>query len=248
MKNVLLFDTCSRAFAAGLFWQGDWFEKKSYRKKYGDLSIAQEIDSLLWKAEAEIKKLDAIAVGVGPGSFTGIRSGLSIAKGLAYVLRCPLYPFNTLEAISQQAIKERFLQLVVLNSKRSFFGSFFFKGEKLIEDDDFEKDTLKKWLEKRMERISSPTFIPREKITPSGKSFSRWDLPLQITGEGCVEEANYFSSLPALQLGREEQAFPHLKHLAKLIRWGKKGSGVTGRALFSLRPHYLHAPKAQLKK
>ncbi len=58
------------------------------------------IDQLL--KEADLKPADIQAVGVtsGPGSYSGIRVGLSAAKGLCYALKIPLLTFNTLEALA----------------------------------------------------------------------------------------------------------------------------------------------------
>lgn len=52
----------------------------------------------------EIKKPDAIAVSIGPGSYTGLRIGLSEAKGLAYGYEIPLIAVNTLEIIAVETM------------------------------------------------------------------------------------------------------------------------------------------------
>ena len=48
--------------------------------------------------------IDAIAISIGPGSFTGLRIGLGFAKGLAYALNIPLVPVPTLEVIANDPI------------------------------------------------------------------------------------------------------------------------------------------------
>ncbi|MEI6509256.1 MAG: tRNA (adenosine(37)-N6)-threonylcarbamoyltransferase complex dimerization subunit type 1 TsaB, partial [Bacteroidota bacterium] len=55
------------------------------------------IDKLLRDAKVDYKQLNAIAVSKGPGSYTGLRVGVSTAKGLCYALNIPLIAINTLE-------------------------------------------------------------------------------------------------------------------------------------------------------
>lgn len=62
------------------------------------------ISSLLEQLGVESQKLDAIAVSSGPGSYTGLRIGVSVAKGLAYALDIPLIGVPTLEALASQVI------------------------------------------------------------------------------------------------------------------------------------------------
>lgn len=61
------------------------------------------IRELLQTHEVDIKKLSAVGVSAGPGSYTGIRVGLSTAKGLCYALHIPLITFNSLELMALSA-------------------------------------------------------------------------------------------------------------------------------------------------
>jgi tRNA threonylcarbamoyladenosine biosynthesis protein TsaB len=65
------------------------------------------ISKLIQGAESAIGNLNAIGVSIGPGSYTGLRIGLSAAKGLCYALKIPLITINTLEMMTVSAIKER---------------------------------------------------------------------------------------------------------------------------------------------
>ncbi|ULT27047.1 tRNA (adenosine(37)-N6)-threonylcarbamoyltransferase complex dimerization subunit type 1 TsaB [Sphingobacterium sp. E70] len=57
------------------------------------------IEQVLAETERSMKELTAIAVSMGPGSYTGLRIGVSTAKGLCYGLDIPLIAINTLEAL-----------------------------------------------------------------------------------------------------------------------------------------------------
>src|SRR5690606_1337562 len=64
------------------------------------------IRSLLEEGNHSFKDLGAIAVSMGPGSYTGLRIGVSTAKGLCYALDIPLLAVNTLDAMAQGFIKK----------------------------------------------------------------------------------------------------------------------------------------------
>ncbi len=64
------------------------------------------IESVLKAAKVSPTALNAIAVGSGPGSYTGLRIGVSGAKGLAYALKLPLIAVNTLQVMANAAVKE----------------------------------------------------------------------------------------------------------------------------------------------
>jgi tRNA threonylcarbamoyladenosine biosynthesis protein TsaB len=61
------------------------------------------IQSALHQAGIGFNELDAISVSIGPGSYTGIRVGMSSAKGLSYTLNKPLITLNTLEILAKDA-------------------------------------------------------------------------------------------------------------------------------------------------
>lgn len=63
------------------------------------------IQTLLKETKTQASDLSAIAVSKGPGSYTGLRIGVSAAKGLAYALKIPLISIDTLQLMAVQATK-----------------------------------------------------------------------------------------------------------------------------------------------
>lgn len=67
--------------------------------------IAVFVSEVLKEAGLECRDLDAIAIGKGPGSYTGLRIGVSTAKGLAYALSKPLLAVSPLQAMASAAVR-----------------------------------------------------------------------------------------------------------------------------------------------
>jgi len=63
------------------------------------------IEELLLEAHISAQQLDAVAVSGGPGSYTGLRIGVSVAKGLCYASHLPLIAITSLEAMAQHVIR-----------------------------------------------------------------------------------------------------------------------------------------------
>jgi tRNA threonylcarbamoyladenosine biosynthesis protein TsaB len=74
------------------------------KEQNGDYSHAENltvfIEDILKESKISIASLDAIAVSKGPGSYTGLRIGVSVAKGLCYSLNKPLIAINTLQHLA----------------------------------------------------------------------------------------------------------------------------------------------------
>ena len=60
------------------------------------------VDAALRDAKLELGDVDAVAVGAGPGSFTGLRIGMAMAKGLAFATGRPLYALSSLAAMAME--------------------------------------------------------------------------------------------------------------------------------------------------
>ena len=75
------------------------FQEKSHSAK---LSIL--IDQLLLNSDITYNDLSAVAVSKGPGSYTGLRIGISTAKGLCFTLGIPLISIDTLEALAKSQL------------------------------------------------------------------------------------------------------------------------------------------------
>ena len=87
------------------------------------------IDSVLKWGEVTPKDLDGCAVGIGPGSFTGIRIGVATAKALCYAVDIPIVGVSTLEAIAYNLRWTDGFVCPILDARRSeIYGGIFHGG------------------------------------------------------------------------------------------------------------------------
>tara|TARA_Y100000590_G_scaffold435366_1_gene554692 strand:+ start:2348 stop:3001 length:654 start_codon:yes stop_codon:yes gene_type:complete len=88
------------------------------------------VESVIYESGEEIKTINAVAVGIGPGSFTGLRIGLGFAKGFAFAQGLPILAVPTIEAMAFGLAKHQpTLGLVPSHGRRIFFQHFSWKDK-----------------------------------------------------------------------------------------------------------------------
>jgi tRNA threonylcarbamoyladenosine biosynthesis protein TsaB len=96
---ILAFDTATDVATSALVDGGEVLGERASRAA----TLLEDVDALLRQAGAQTRDVDALAVGTGPGSFTGVRIGLSTARGLALALGIPVAGVSTLDALASGA-------------------------------------------------------------------------------------------------------------------------------------------------
>ena len=94
------------------------------------------IEEVLKNSNITVNKLSAIAVSSGPGSYTGLRIGVSAAKGLCYALQIPLISVPTLQVLARQLnIQREDLIIPVMDARRDEVYSAVYNSEyELVRD------------------------------------------------------------------------------------------------------------------
>ena len=105
MKVILNIDTSVETASVSVSKDGVLLSylKNTIQKDHASF-LHNAVNLVLTESSLDIKELDAIAVVNGPGSYTGLRVGLSSAKGLCYALNKPLITIGTLNALAAAAI------------------------------------------------------------------------------------------------------------------------------------------------
>jgi tRNA threonylcarbamoyladenosine biosynthesis protein TsaB len=105
MALILNLDTSTQICSVALALDGELLGlKESHEDKSHASLLAVFIKSILEENAKTISDLDAIAVSKGPGSYTGLRIGVSTAKGLAYASGIPFISIDTLTSMASGAI------------------------------------------------------------------------------------------------------------------------------------------------
>lgn len=107
MARILSIETGTEVCSVALAQDGEMI---SLRESGGGRAHANNlgvyIDEVLRENDLDADELDAVAVGGGPGSYTGLRIGVSTAKGLCYALGKPLIAVDSLKALANIAMEE----------------------------------------------------------------------------------------------------------------------------------------------
>jgi len=138
---VLGIDTSSYINAVGLADGGRVLTDRTFPAKTDSLEqIVDNIDSTLKSAGMGLKDVQGIGVGLGPGSWTGIRVGVTVGKMLAFSTGTPLAGIPTLEALAYSARNESRLICAIISAgiKDAIYAAFYrVKSSVIIRDGDY---------------------------------------------------------------------------------------------------------------
>ena len=159
-------------------------------------ALGSFVDEAMSFADSHAIPLDAVAVSGGPGSYTGLRIGVSMAKGVCYALDIPLISVSTLELMCVPVLlryddmEENALLCPMIDARRmEVYASLYDRALKPVRDiqaDVVDSDTYRKWLDERpvyffgngaakcIEIINHPNAHLIDGIEPLAK----WMMPL----------------------------------------------------------------------
>ena len=102
MPKILSIESSTRVCSVAIHDGEELIGSQIYHLEHSHSSLLPEvIKQLLVNCNQQLEDIDAIAVSIGPGSYTGLRIGVSTAKGLAFVSKIPLIGLDTLEVMCE---------------------------------------------------------------------------------------------------------------------------------------------------
>lgn len=189
-------------------------------RKQSDL-LPQEIKSLLDRHQVKLTSLEGIAVGLGPGSFTGLRIGLATAKALGYAAKVSVAGVSSLKAVAPEGPEGRRLFVCAVARVGEFYvGTYRNAAGRVVQEGE--------------EQALSPVEFAE---------CLRRDPDAVALGPGM---ANARADLLALGVGAERLLargeFPRAVRIAELA---VLPDAFDREALFALEPHYVRASEAE---
>lgn len=127
--RLLAFETSTEACSVAVYVDGRVHERFGIApRRHTELALpwAEEV---LAEAGVARAQLDAIAVGRGPGAFTGVRLAIAIAQGIALALDRPVVPVSTLAALAMQAGGGRRIAAIDARMGEVYLGAFARDGD-----------------------------------------------------------------------------------------------------------------------
>lgn len=153
MMTTLLIDTSNQPLAVAIMNENQiLLNHQSNIKKNHSLQLMPVIENMLKEANIVPKDLTEIVVANGPGSYTGLRIGITTAKSLAYALNIPVYEVSSLKALARTTDIKDTLIVPIFDARRShvFTGVYKYEDDVLInvmEDTYISIEALKEYLD-----------------------------------------------------------------------------------------------------
>ena len=208
MSYILNIETATTNCSVSLSKEGEILVlKEDYNTNYSHAeSLHMFIEEVIIASKIKPSQIDAIAVSKGPGSYTGLRIGVSAAKGLCYALNKPLISVATLQSLANQVTINDGIIVAMLDARRlEVYSAIFDKNHNKIRetkaqilDENSFKDYLEKGkvyfigdgVEKTKTLIKHSNAIYIEDKLPSAKEMSK--LSYDKYKKNNIEDVAYF--------------------------------------------------------
>ncbi len=131
--KILAINTSDDLLSVALKLNDEILSKQLRAERNHNQSVLILIDQIFANAGVNLKDIDAVAFGVGPGSFTGLRIAAGVAQGMAFGIDVPVVPVSCMAAIAQKQTCNKVI--VAIDAKRSnlYWGKYVRNANGLME-------------------------------------------------------------------------------------------------------------------
>ena len=200
------------------------------------------VRSLLDCSGWQMEQVDACAVAVGPGSFTGLRIGIAAAKGLAFPYDIPCAPVSTLEALAENVSDFEGIICAAMDARcRQVYTAQFQAKEgnlqRLTPDEAISLDQLESMLKKHRESVL---------LVGDGAQLCYNTFKNPPDSAGLAKTAGDWPSPQRLLIAKESRRYQRAAAVASLA-WRRISLSLPGSLLSAgdLAPQYLRLPQAE---
>ncbi len=218
----LFIDTATQVGSIALFKDNELLGEKIFDERLRHLKILHtEINELMKKNSIDIKQIELIGVDIGPGSFTGIRIGVTTARTLAQLNNSYIEGIPSLDIMKNSYQSETDYICAVMDAKKNrVFAALYERDARITDYLDIEPAELKKIVDR---------FAPASPVTFIGDGGLKYESELKtINGE-----AVFIQDL-----------FPTAKFINKIL--SEKNS--FNREYENVKPFYLRKSDAEINK
>ena len=186
----LFFDTSSDLLKVSLIKDDKIiFDKELHTKNDHSSYLVPTIDEAFKSNNIDFKELDEIIVGNGPGSFTGTRISIAVAKTYAFSFNIPVYMISSLEELIYD-----FYVPIIEEKKDNLYFSIFDKDKKRVMDDTYSST---EYMYKKLEELDGKILL----ISLSNKEYEKYD-----TVKASINALNIMKNIDV----NNEKVNPHL--------------------------------------
>ena len=141
-RKILSIETSSDICSVSLFENQKLLCIKEDSNRNHSALLASFVDEIFKELNLSINSISAIALSIGPGSYTGLRIGLSFAKGIAFSLSKPIIPIDTIDSLNC-SINDRDY-FIAISAYKDYFFIQEYKNREKVNNTFFDTiDTIK---------------------------------------------------------------------------------------------------------
>ncbi len=223
--NVLAFDTSSPVLTVSCVrCDGIRSEANLTGPYQHSENLFSLIDHCLKCLKLDLREIDAFGIGMGPGSFTGLRIGFSCLKGFALACGRPLYGISSLDLIAEGVPAGIGRLAVIVNARRERIYCAFFRSR----DGVFERES------------------PEDEVLSIHDLKEKTRGEIAFTGDALLEYGDALrSGNPAARFLEGKFWYPRIEPLVRMIQ--SRSKRMKPLDLESLKPQYLRLSEAEEK-